>query len=412
MKGYVRVLDQFGRTLRTTNKWQTIPDVVDYIIFKEGDIVKAKNGRTGEIEFEDSNASKVVSSALSVADVIAIIDDIMLTSTIKLTDNKILYIFATVTVQSTGGTPYYGIRIQGTNCALIGSGKIDGQGTTPIPLQVDPTATNTVIEGLYITGGSKYSFHVAGTRGKYLNLIVSEGGTVSPFAAVQVTGDENEFNNLTIVDAGYKALKLDNANSNVFSNVHIYNAAWQGISLRQSNYNQFSNVHIHTTGENAIYVYYSSNFNRFENVTIESPGGNGIELSRATAQSQGNQVHGIMVLNAENGGVYTTQYNAIITDVTVISPTVYGLKIAGAVNNIISNVVIKDSQGYGIQCNANVDEVTDVLVTHFIVKNSSNYDIYATDTPSNLIFADGWVTDPTKVSVVTGVILRDVVNST
>ena len=36
----------------------------DYIIFKDGDVVKAKNGRTGKIEFKDTDAASVIQSTL------------------------------------------------------------------------------------------------------------------------------------------------------------------------------------------------------------------------------------------------------------------------------------------------------------------------------------------------------------
>ena len=57
---YVNLYDVHGRSLGATNEWQRVPDAFDYIIFKDGDVVKAKNGRTGKIVYNDTDWAKVV----------------------------------------------------------------------------------------------------------------------------------------------------------------------------------------------------------------------------------------------------------------------------------------------------------------------------------------------------------------
>ena len=64
-KEYVNLYDAHGRSLGATNRWQVVPDTADYIIFKEGDLVMAKNGRTGVIEIKSDDLSKVLSEALA-----------------------------------------------------------------------------------------------------------------------------------------------------------------------------------------------------------------------------------------------------------------------------------------------------------------------------------------------------------
>lgn len=64
-KGYIRVMDKLGRTLEVTQDWQITPDTADYIIFKDGNVIKAKNGRTGEEEFEGGSVSTVMSEVIS-----------------------------------------------------------------------------------------------------------------------------------------------------------------------------------------------------------------------------------------------------------------------------------------------------------------------------------------------------------
>lgn len=96
-KGYIRVLDKLGRTIETTQDWQIIPDSFDYIIFKDGNVVKAKNGRTGKIEFKDSDATSVINSVMNEINYsrvymlkIVLKGDFTLTDTIKVPSYTIL----------------------------------------------------------------------------------------------------------------------------------------------------------------------------------------------------------------------------------------------------------------------------------------------------------------------------------
>jgi len=64
-KEYVNLYDTHGRSLGATNRWQVVPDAADYIIFKDGNLIKAKNGKTGVIEFSDTSFSNVLQSAIN-----------------------------------------------------------------------------------------------------------------------------------------------------------------------------------------------------------------------------------------------------------------------------------------------------------------------------------------------------------
>jgi len=66
MKEYINLYDAHGRSLGATNEWQRVPDVADYIIFKDGNVVKAKNGRAGKIEFKGTDATNVIQDVASV----------------------------------------------------------------------------------------------------------------------------------------------------------------------------------------------------------------------------------------------------------------------------------------------------------------------------------------------------------
>ncbi len=61
---YINVFDKFGRSLGARNNWQITPDTVDYIIFKDGNVIKAKNGKTGKIEFKGTDAAEVIQQVI------------------------------------------------------------------------------------------------------------------------------------------------------------------------------------------------------------------------------------------------------------------------------------------------------------------------------------------------------------
>jgi len=64
MSEFVRIIDPSGKTLRN-DLYNSPPDAASYIIFKDGGLIKAKNGRTGQIEFSGSDAATVIQSALN-----------------------------------------------------------------------------------------------------------------------------------------------------------------------------------------------------------------------------------------------------------------------------------------------------------------------------------------------------------
>ncbi|MHC1624025.1 MAG: sialidase family protein [Candidatus Methanospirareceae archaeon] len=57
-KGYIMLLNEKGETIEMTKNYQIPPDAFDYIIYAEGNVVKAKNGRTGRIELQESTFIK------------------------------------------------------------------------------------------------------------------------------------------------------------------------------------------------------------------------------------------------------------------------------------------------------------------------------------------------------------------
>ena len=67
-KGYIILYNERGETIEMTKNWQIPPDAFDYIIFKDGDVAKAKNGRGGRVEFKHTDFDVVFNNVVNVAD--------------------------------------------------------------------------------------------------------------------------------------------------------------------------------------------------------------------------------------------------------------------------------------------------------------------------------------------------------
>jgi len=63
MSEFVRIIDPSGKTIRN-DLYNSPPDAASYIIFKDGDLIKAKNGRTGQVEFSGADAATVIQQAI------------------------------------------------------------------------------------------------------------------------------------------------------------------------------------------------------------------------------------------------------------------------------------------------------------------------------------------------------------
>jgi len=64
-KGYIMLLNEKGETIEMTKNYQIPPDAFDYIICREGDVIKAKNGRTGRIEFKGTDVASVIRQTIN-----------------------------------------------------------------------------------------------------------------------------------------------------------------------------------------------------------------------------------------------------------------------------------------------------------------------------------------------------------
>ena len=59
-KPYVPLYDKWGNSIGSTRDWQVVPDAFDYVIFKDSNVVKAKNCGEGKVEFSDTDVAQVV----------------------------------------------------------------------------------------------------------------------------------------------------------------------------------------------------------------------------------------------------------------------------------------------------------------------------------------------------------------
>ncbi len=75
-KGYITLLNEKGETIEMTKNYQIPPDAFDYIIYAEGNVVKAKNGKSGRVEFKGNryiDAKNYVLNALGGSGTVAIL---------------------------------------------------------------------------------------------------------------------------------------------------------------------------------------------------------------------------------------------------------------------------------------------------------------------------------------------------
>ncbi|RLF64172.1 MAG: hypothetical protein DRN30_05710, partial [Thermoplasmata archaeon] len=68
----------FNRSITDYVKEGNPTEAYDYIIFKDGDYVLAKNGRTGKIEFKDMDAVAVINNVLDSNTAIKIVSELIL----------------------------------------------------------------------------------------------------------------------------------------------------------------------------------------------------------------------------------------------------------------------------------------------------------------------------------------------
>ena len=408
---YVNIYTAHGRSLGATNEWQRVPDVADYIIFKDGNVVKAKNGRTGKIEFEDTDAVNVVSNALNEGNHIVIINDLDTYKTITVPSNKTVGLFATIRVHSDGSSPWYGVRITGENTVVYGNGTVDGTDTTPVTFELSDTASKSTVRGITITGGSKRSLSVAGTHCTIEDIKASGGGTTGDQASIQVTGNYNKFSNMYSYQANYKGILLAGAEGNEFTNIVVDSPAFQGITLSSSSFNVFENITVVSSGENGIYLAGGSSYNKFKNVTVRNAQGNGFELARAAAQCYGNVVDGLTVENAGNHGLYCSQYNAILKNIVVKKPAQCGIVLSGVHDSFVSHFIVEEAGDSGLQLrDNNGDPPTNMKIANFYITGSTSYDIESIVDCSDVLIERGHVDDATKVNVLSGITFRDVIN--
>lgn len=170
-------------------------NTADYIIFKDGNYVCAKNGKTGKIEFKDTNAASVIQNTINVLDS---------GGSIFISKTQTEYI-----LQKTGedatyyGSPKWAVKIDKSNIKIFSNGATlklaDGEDMGTSIFAILGTSTNTVeniqIEG-FIFDGNRQNLSGSFT---YFAASIYAGGYAENIRILH-----NSFKNAT--SAGFKAV--------------------------------------------------------------------------------------------------------------------------------------------------------------------------------------------------------------
>jgi len=155
---YVNIYTAHGRSLGATNEWQRVPDAFDYIIFKKGNRVKAKNCDTGRYEFKDTDEASVIQNVISMLEnggrIFIAQGTYNITSTITLKSNIILEgehratIFNSQTTENvieaigTESTQIHGLHIRNIS--------IQGNGSEQNGIYLKYVTYDVLLENIYI----------------------------------------------------------------------------------------------------------------------------------------------------------------------------------------------------------------------------------------------------------------------
>jgi len=255
-KGYIRLVNARGETIGMTKEWQIPPDATDYVIFRYGDKIKAKNGRTGEVEFKDSDFytvfQNVINTAQAGSTVFIAPGYYELSNTITIT--KWLHIIGAgrengVTIKYTGtGTEVFKFDATERHLAFMRfeNLKIDANGATGIKIEAEnPYAFNHNIFKNLLIDNAYYGIYASGT------------------SANEVWG--NKFESIYMRYTTYKGIYISQAVYNTFEDIHItyvQDGASRAIDCWGNN-NTFISIDV----DSAIADYGQNN--RWYNVTIE-----------------------------------------------------------------------------------------------------------------------------------------------
>lgn len=281
---YINVYDKYGRSLGATNKWQIVPDSYDYIIFKEGDYVIAKNGRTGTEEIERDNIGDVLEYVVE-----------------RLKDGGRIFIApgeymvpVRYTIQHTNGTYYIGILLnQANNIHIEGAG-----------------IGSTVIKA-----------------GKGVNILMYNYAS-SNFAIGNLTLDGNkDVQTWSYIDGAGLYLSGGPRENNIYYNLELRNSKAHSMYL---GYNNIINGELGPGWEkNSILT----------NLIVHDNSG-GIELDNVENVILSNSVFVNNSSNIQNTGAGNHNVLAVVDNVTIENPSTTAVWATGSGKLIVKNSYI------------------------------------------------------------------------
>ncbi len=371
-------------------------DIASYIIFKDGNMIYAKNGTTGKIEFQGTDASAVIQGAINVLTnggkifIKAGLYDI--NSSIFLNPNKSLD-SASITIEGEFNAT---ILRQNSNINLF---------YTYYPNNV----SNKTIKNLFLLGqaGTYTGMGIYCQKGKGWLI---DNVTLASFGDRSIHlryTDYSIINNVTIKDGSHRGIQLsanltNPSNGNIISNCRIFNqtlsnwdtstSSGDGIVLAEGVYNtRMSNCYV--VG-NAGYGFYIES----GNPTIGPVNTNNVLIS--------------CVSSSNNQGIEVDYSNEVsIIGCSIKNNNTHGIRIQSGSNYIkILGCTIEDNSGYGISRKSG----NTWIITNNLIKNNTLGQIQGYDSTSIIENNIGYITKNSSAatSVADGGIISHSLSST
>jgi len=395
-----------------------IPDKLyypaSYIIYKENNRYYAKNGRTGEVEKQDTDAATVIQYAINNlnAGTVYIKAGTYLISS-PITINK-----SAINIIGEGWGTLLKLA-NGANCDLI---KIDSsEQDVYLPqlmfLHLDGNKANN-------TSGS--AIHASGTNQIYDVLLFHVNTFSFPDNALKAErghawriiscdfetcgGDGVYLSNVTnfsffgchIGGNTGKGIYVDSANGINFDKCYVLNNGGHGIHIYYSYYNYLSNIYVNSNNGDGILLQ-GGGRHKLNNIEVESAGQNGIKIWSASYTKLSNIIIRNASQSADNtydGLAITSAEDIDVSGITVLTTLTNKPNDAISIDDASSKVKILIGNLSGYTVNAIRNLATDTKIEHvfgYTNKNSGTATIPAGST--SVTVSHGLVAAPSKVLV-------------
>jgi len=339
-------------------------EVASYIIFQEGSIIYAKNGKTGDIDFSGTDATTVIQSAINA-----------LTSGGTIVIKKGIYIINNYKYVGRTWIDNYGsIYITVNNIKIVGEkGAILKVKYTSYPssgrlgvILVHSPAKNCIIEGLEIDGSEMTtpSIHVMGLYNAYGENVIFRYNYVHDIIGFQIFADTNNKPYYVVgnvcIGVGTNDVIGGGGGNAIIANNFIMQDTTKGFGTHPIGLDMVSANGSIFTG-NIIYGnvlfgseaanYYSEISN---NIVFPAVGQTSAHCDVLNSSSSNCTIKGNIIYK---GSIYVQGNNHSIIDNQVINSPSYGIDAVGN-NHMIANNYIYNSTSDGIVIASNGTVVT------------------------------------------------------